>query len=217
MRHVKKKTKLLTLLSSFAFCYCAYAQNFLTVKGGVDFTHPKDDKANPLEFYYNTGLGARLDVSYSIGIVKNLYLEPGLGIGYHTYINRGDDWTPIQPESRTNVQWQASMPVLVDYEIPLKYFDCHVFTGPQLNYGLCSKVYFEWENGHQVIIDHYKDDRAGKIYRFGTAWNIGTGVIIKKKVAVDFTASLGLNDLARNKREHYVQNNFYITLGYRFK
>ena len=211
--------KIVFALMAIAICCAASAQNFLTIKGGVNFTHPI--AKSPLD--YKTGVGAQLGASYSIGLVKNFYFEPGINIAYHSWKlkefvadDKVGDMVAEHFDHKFN-EWEIALPLHFDYRLPLNPVGLHVFTGPQISCGLSNKLKTKLMIGGSDMgtsTNMYGDD--GMYKRFGVAWNIGAGVILMKNVSLDFTASLGLNNISSAKNYTVRKNAFSLTLGYSF-
>jgi hypothetical protein len=210
--------KLVFASAALLMCFSISAQNYFTLKGGMNFTHP----SVPSPYGYKTGMGAKVGASYSINLYENLSLEPGLTICFHTW--KFDDLEVFTGEGdmleegvdHKFQEVELSVPLLIDYSIPLDPVGLHIFIGPQLNYGLSNKLKTDTPIGGNDMgntIDMYDDGIGFKYKRFGVAWNIGAGIILPSYISLDFTVSLGLTNMA-NASYGIHKNSFAITLGY---
>ncbi|MCF0198727.1 MAG: outer membrane beta-barrel protein [Bacteroidaceae bacterium] len=213
------RKKLLFAAVALLLSCTAGAQNYWTVKGGLNFTHP----VAPSPYNYNTGVGAQMGLTYSVQLPKNFYFVPGVSVAYRSWkfsdfaVDAIGDMLAEREDNKFR-ECEIAVPLYIDYVIPIDPVGFHVFTGPQLYCSACNKFKSEVVIGGYDFGQTYDmfDNGMFEYNRFGLAYNVGAGITFGQHCSLDFTASFGLTHLGKDCGYTIRKNAYALTFGYSF-
>lgn len=203
---------------------------YFGIRAGLDIACPGDISVGNvgLDFFKN-GAGFNVGGIYNLPVIANFYVEPGVSLFYNTYgvkkeffdiINdtdfNGDGYADNIGNLRSMSVRKFGMriPVMAGY-----HFDftpdlrLHVFTGPELEIGIKSKLHAKIDR-FDATMGSYGND--GFLKRVDCSWDFGVGLQYSCYY-VNLTGAIGMcNMINKIPGATYHENRVSLNLGYNF-
>lgn len=175
--------------------------------------------------------GAR--IGGMVGFALPYSLSAEIGLRYSLTAGQTEQHIRAAQLDVTQAQWlkhnimehRLTIPLLISSELQLwRLLSMYVFTGPQFELGLAQTdnivsqldpSTIKWMQENKMPTDSYERYSANELSRFGVSWSIGGGFQWDKyrlSAGYDF----GLNNLARNAKQHMWQWSWFVCFSYRF-
>lgn len=202
---------------------------YFGIRAGLDIACPGDISVGNagLDFFKN-GAGFNVGGIYNFPVIANFYVEPGVSLFYNTYGVKseffdiiddtdfnGDGYADnIGIRSMSVRKFGIRIPVMAGY-----HFDftpdlrLHVFTGPELEIGIKSKLHAKI-NRFNATTGAYGND--GFLKRVDCSWDFGVGLQYSCYY-VNLTGAIGMcNMINKIPGATYHENRVSLNLGYNF-
>lgn len=172
---------------------------------------------------FGTGPGISAGVIYNIPLIANLYVEPGLFLGYDTesvdILN--DNEIKDAFSSRSLRKFSGSIPVQFGYHFDLMgNVSFALFTGPVLKVGFSNDYYLTTTlkdgRDYHVSGSMYGDNSILKMNRVDCGWRIGVAANFSSYY-IGLSGDIGMCDMVKGSSLSMHENQFQLTLGYNFR
>lgn len=221
------KKFMILVATLFGIAVVAHAQNtvldnpsnraYFGLRGSLDLMFPGDLKTGNLSVSsFKTAPGVELGGIYNVPVKANFYIEPGFKLFYDTYklkdvsLDFDDD---ITYDPRTSVRrFGFRIPVMAGYHFDFNPgVKLHIFTGPEMEVGIWSRAYENFDDGHQSE-NLYGDE--GGYNRVDLSWILGAGISYRH-FYFGINGAFGMLDMAKENIKLH-ENRLSISLGYNF-
>ena len=223
--------KLLLTLTLVLATLTAGAQNifnnpdnhrFFGVRLGLDVTCPTNANfkdAHTKIDVMNSGAGFSVGAIYQIPVFMNLYVEPGVGLYYHTAKFEKDLLEDVFEEDFKNAslrEFGLTIPVMVGYHFDFGDLKVAPFTGPVFNVGLKGRIHVGATQGNYEMSGSEGAYGDGGFNRGDVAWRFGASVTWGNIMAQIYGDAAMTNALHDSPDATLYRNNFTIGIGYNF-
>ncbi len=191
------------LLVAFAFVAMSVNGQELKfgLKGGLNFSNfggDDNDNVNKTKIGFHVGGFAQY------GLTENLALQPELLLSFEGSKADNDDKTPF---SNTYL----NIPVMLNYKLGAVqglYFEGGLQLGFLLGAKIDGESEFDTGFGTFKVKDSYKSTNF--------SLNLGAGYAITENISAGLRYSMGLSSIADDSDANLKQNNFQLSLAYKF-
>lgn len=195
-------------------------QPYFGARMSLDICIPGDAKVKHTNMSFdlaNPGAGFTIGGIYNYTVWKNLYVEPGLNLYYHTYKLDSKNDVSLVPEEFDKGslrEFGLSIPLMVGYKFSFDNFALSVFTGPEFKVGLSGKYHVGAKVGDVDLSGNtgmYDD-----FNRADVAWRFGVGMTFSQHYYVSFSGAAGMCNWAKGGEVRMHRNDVKIAIGYNF-
>lgn len=195
-------------------------QPYFGARLSLDIAIPGDAKvkdSNVSIDLMNPGAGFSIGGIYNYTVWKNLYVEPGLNLYYHTYkLDYKNDVSlvPGEFEKGSLREFGFNIPIMVGYKFNFDTFSLSLFTGPEFKVGLSGK--YHWNTTVSGVEMSGSESMYSDFNRADVQWRLGVGATFSRHYYISFSGAAGMCNWAKDSVIRMHRNDVKIALGYNF-